>query len=118
MLTSFAVKNPKWPPHARFHNGQTLSLAIMTAVMSLYFAFRTALPNSTISPKESAFIAAAIGSYYPVSGLTSILYPGADWSDPEYPHGGAQKYLFSGFTGVLWLGYLLEANRLGKAKTA
>ena len=115
LLTS-TVHNPRWPPHARFHNGQTMSLGVCLAVASIYFTFRPSLPNNTISPKESVFAAAMIGSFYCFAGCTAILYPGTDWHDPEYPNQRAQMVLFPGVVAMMWVGYLLEVRRIGSGK--
>ena len=112
------VKNPNWPPHARFHNGQTMSLGVCLATASLYFAFRPSLPKSTISPKESVFVAAVIGSFYCLAGLSAILYPGTDWYDPGLESSSIQKVLFPATIGMMWIGYFLEVSRLDKTKTA
>ena len=93
-----------------------MSLGVCLAVASTYFAFRPSLSNSPISAKESAFAAAAIGSFYCLAGLSAILYPLADWSDPEYAHGGEQRVVFAGIPVMMWIGYALEVNRIGKAK--
>ena len=37
--------------------------------------------------------------------------------DPDVEDPG-QKYLFSGVVASMWIGYALEASRLGKAKAA
>ena len=34
------VFSPDWPPHAKFHNGQTLTLAVTAAAVSLWQAWR------------------------------------------------------------------------------
>ncbi|MFE0024716.1 DUF6640 family protein, partial [Amycolatopsis sp. NPDC059021] len=34
------VHNPAWPPHAKFHNGQTMSLGLALGVGSLYQLWR------------------------------------------------------------------------------
>ena len=86
------------------------------ATASLYFAFRPCFPQNTISAKESAFAAAAIGSFYCFAGLTAILYPGTEWFDPEYPNAEAQKYIFSVVVGLMWVGYFLEARRIEASK--
>jgi len=113
------VLNPRWPPHARFHNGQTMSLGVLLSSASLYFAFRPAFtPMTVAAAQESAFYASAIGSFYCVAAMSAILYPGTDWKDPEAKFGGGQKWLFSSIVAAMWVGYGLEVARLGKAKSA
>jgi hypothetical protein len=34
------IFNDRWPPHAKFHTGQTLSMSILLGVMSAFFAWR------------------------------------------------------------------------------
>jgi len=78
------VYNPKWPPHARFHNGQTMTLGVMLCATSLYLAYR---PTSSIAAaKDSIFLAAAVGSWYCAAGLTAITYPGKDVVGWFRPH--------------------------------
>ena len=66
------------------------------------------------------FYAALIGSFYCTAGLSSILYPGADWNDPgDTDHlaaAGLQKMLFPATIAIVWVGYFLEVRRLGKGK--
>lgn len=111
------VYNPRWPPHARFHNGQTMTLGILLSAMSLYFAYRPlGAKRSAAETKESMFYSALIGSFYCVAGLSAILYPGTNWKDPGIEAGGGQPELFSGVVAMMWIGYALEVRRLGKAK--
>ncbi|KAK1807831.1 hypothetical protein LTR12_017811 [Friedmanniomyces endolithicus] len=113
------VYNPRWPPHARFHNGQTMSLGILLSTTSLYFAYRPfGTQLSTAATRDSIFYSALIGSFDCFAGLTAILYPGTDWNDPDITVGGAQPVLFSGVVASMWVGYAFELNRLGKAKQA
>jgi hypothetical protein len=35
------IYNPKWSPHAKFHNSQTISLSILLGFLSLYLLFRS-----------------------------------------------------------------------------
>jgi hypothetical protein len=107
------VLNPRWPPHAKFHNGQTMSLGALLCSTSLYFAFR-----SSKTPKEDLFHASLIGSFYCAAGLCAILYPGTDWQDPEFDGAGEQRYLFFGVVVAMWVGYALDTVILGKFKTA
>lgn len=117
LQTNLIVSNPNWPPHARFHNGQTMSLSVCLAAASIYFTFRPSFPKNTISAKESAFVAAAIGSFYCFAGMTAILYPGTNWWDKEYPNNGEQKYIFSGILVMMWAGYVWEASRMDGMKS-
>lgn len=32
--------NPRWPPHAKFHDGQTMAMGVLLALASLFFAWR------------------------------------------------------------------------------
>ncbi|KAK5136382.1 hypothetical protein LTR08_003508 [Meristemomyces frigidus] len=116
------VMNPNWPPHARFHNGQTMSLGILLASTSLYFAFRPCMSGASTKPimqaRDSLLYSAVIGSFYCAAGLSAILYPGTDWKDPDIETGGGQLVLFSGVVVAMWVGYALEVSRLGKAKAS
>ncbi len=35
------IHNPRWPPYAKFHNGQTMLLGIGLGLFSLFLLFRT-----------------------------------------------------------------------------
>ncbi|KAK3674699.1 hypothetical protein LTR78_005421 [Recurvomyces mirabilis] len=113
------VYNPTWPPHARFHNGQTMSLGVLLASMSLYFAYRPALDKklSSTAARESMLWSTIIGSFYSLAGLSAIFYPGTDWYDPPLTKDPGQRWLFSGIVVAMGAGYALESSRLGKAKT-
>ncbi|KAF2212408.1 hypothetical protein CERZMDRAFT_97681 [Cercospora zeae-maydis SCOH1-5] len=110
------VLNPRWPPHAKFHNGQTMTLGVLLASMSTYFLFRPTL--SFEQTKDNLWAAATIGSFYCAAGLCAILYPGTAWQDPEFPGNGEQRYVFGGVCILMWLGYWLEARKLPRNKSA
>jgi hypothetical protein len=114
------VYNPRWPPHARFHNGQTMTLGVLLATMSIYFAFRPAF-TPRMKPAEqvqSVLWASTVGSFYCLAALCAIWYPGTDWKDPESEFGGEQKYLFGGVVVAMWVAYALEASRLGSVRSS
>ncbi|EME48605.1 hypothetical protein DOTSEDRAFT_67595 [Dothistroma septosporum NZE10] len=108
------VLNPRWPPHAKFHNGQTMSLAVLLASASLYYLFRPA--ETEQQRRDNVFTSALMGSLYCFAGMCAILYPETAWQDPEFDQGGEQRYLFSGICVAMAIGYLLESSRLTKTK--
>ena len=72
-------RNPNWPPHAKFHNGQTMLMGIGLGILSLciLFGFRPlTLPMF--------LVAAAVAGVYFVAMALSTLFPGTAWVDPEF----------------------------------
>ena len=75
-------RNPNWPPHAKFHNGQTMLMGIGLGILSLciLFGFRPlTLPLFLIAT-------AVAGSYFVTMALAT-LFPGTAWIDPEFAQG-------------------------------
>ncbi|KUJ13123.1 uncharacterized protein LY89DRAFT_673220 [Mollisia scopiformis] len=104
------VMNPRWPPHARFHNGQTMSMGLALGLSSLYYAFR---PTANVIVKqESIKTAAVFGTLYWVTGLSAILYPGSKGMDPEFGEGFPQFWMFSIFALCSLMGSYLETRQL------
>jgi hypothetical protein len=115
------IKNPNWPPHARFHNGQTMSMGMGLGLLTLYITWRAGTTKSTPEQSlDSAFLAALTGSMYWLTGMSAILYPGARWVDPEYDDGklAPQIIVFSTMFVLSWVAYLLERQRLSPAVEA
>jgi hypothetical protein len=73
------INNPRWPPHAKFHNGQTMLLGIGLGLYSLFLLFGTG--KLTVM---HFYLAAAAASLYFVAMLLSPMFPGSGWSDPEF----------------------------------
>ena len=73
------IYNPKWPPHAKFHDAQTMLLATLLAGATLFFTWRRR------GDSETNLIGAtgAAASYWIALAL-SILFPGTAYLDPEF----------------------------------
>jgi hypothetical protein len=73
------IFNPDWPPHAKFHNGQTLAFGVLCAAATLFFAWRRS------GDRRTNILAAAI-----TGGLTlwaqaaAYTVPGIAWTDPKF----------------------------------
>jgi hypothetical protein len=74
------VYNPNWPPHAKFHNAQTLLLGPLLGAVSLYLLWG----------KHDLHTAILTSSLYWISQLGSLAFPGTALVDPEFRnrHGG------------------------------
>ena len=71
------MRNPRWPPHAKFHNAQTIGLGALLGAASLWFTWRR---------KRSADLGVAVltgGAIY-ASWAFATLMPGTAWTDPEF----------------------------------
>ena len=71
--------NPAWPPHAKFHNGQTMLLGIFGGSLSLYILF--ACGPLTL---RLFLLAAAAAAMYWFSMALAPFFPGTAWYDPEF----------------------------------
>ena len=73
------IYNPKWPPHAKFHDAQTMLLGTLLAGATLFFTWRQR------GDSETNLIAAtlAAASYW-IALAASILFPGTAYLDPEF----------------------------------
>jgi hypothetical protein len=71
--------NPRWPPHAKFHNGQTMLMGIFSGSLSLAILFG-------VHPLTFPLflIAAAVAVNYFVAMLFAPTFPGTAWTDPEF----------------------------------
>ncbi|EAT87858.1 hypothetical protein HBI56_092240 [Parastagonospora nodorum] len=111
------IYNPNWPPHARYHNGQTMSMGLFTGLITLYVLH---FSRSTFSPDVQianlTWICVLHTVYYG-SSLSGILYPGAQWMDPEFGEGSPQLYGFPVLIGIVWIGWALEKGRIARVSS-
>jgi hypothetical protein len=73
------IYNPRWSPHAKFHDGQTLSLSLLLGGLTTFLAWK---PTRNVPMMVAG--AGIAASLYFISQGTAILYPGTDYSDPEF----------------------------------
>jgi hypothetical protein len=74
--------NPRWPPHAKFHNGQTMTMGMIGGALSLVILF--ACKPLTLWP---FLVATAVAGNYFVAMALAPAFPGTDWTDPEFSAG-------------------------------
>jgi hypothetical protein len=73
------IFNPSWPPHAKFHGGQTLSMSVLLGLLTIVFAWRKTGDRTTAVITTTAFAA-----LYWISQGAAILYPGTAFFDPQF----------------------------------
>ena len=82
-LVPFTAKqhlfNPRWPPHAKFHNAQTMLEGMGLGLMSLYVLFGLAPLTRPLF-----YLAASFPGLYFGSMLLCTSFPGTAWQDPEF----------------------------------
>jgi small-conductance mechanosensitive channel len=64
------IYNPAWPPHAKFHNAQTMAMAVLLALATLYFVWSSRDSQRIVLP------AAVTGGLYWLSQALGFLFPG------------------------------------------
>lgn len=73
------MQNPKWPPHAKFHNGQGILMGLGSGILALAILF-----GWQPLRMSALVIAAIVASLYWVSILIAPIFPGTAWADPEF----------------------------------
>ncbi len=71
--------NPALPPHAKFHNGQTMLLGLFLGTLALVILF--AVGPLTL---PLFLIAAAVAGVYFLAMALAPLFPGTAWIDPDF----------------------------------
>lgn len=90
--------NPLWPPHAKFHNAQTMSLGLLLAACAIGFAVWP-----TRAPRQRLVAVAVLGSLYWTSIFFAQFFPGVGFFDPQ----------FVDREGILILGHRLTQAEMG-----
>ncbi|KAL7939224.1 hypothetical protein V8C35DRAFT_286066 [Trichoderma chlorosporum] len=100
------IYNPNWTPHAKFHNGQTMSMAVTLGLSTAYYALKGSKNSS-----DNLWIAGWLGSMYWVTCISAILYPDSLAIDPEFGSGFPQLYVAFLHLSFVWGGVWLEKNK-------
>ena len=73
------IYNPLWPPHAKFHNAQTMILGTLLGLAALFFVWR-----GTADPASNLLTALMFASFYWISQTASLTFPATALLDPEF----------------------------------
>lgn len=71
--------NPNWPPHAKFHNAQTMLMGMVSGSLSLVILFGTRRLTLPV-----ILLAAVIAANYFATMALAPLFPKTAWMDPEF----------------------------------
>ena len=92
------IYNPTWPPHAKFHNAQTMLLGLALGACALFTVWRGAG-----GARLSLRTATVFGALYWITQLGSITFPGTAYVDP----GAGSGLLFGFLPGQVFAGLVL-----------
>lgn len=102
------IYNPHWPPHAKFHTGQTLSMSLLLGGLTISLAW---WPSNNV-PLTVA-VAAVAASLYFIAQSTAILYPNTAYFDPEFKPQTVRGVLLAIVIDVVYLSAVVVASWLG-----
>jgi hypothetical protein len=115
------IYNPAWPPHAKFHNAQTMVLGTILGFLSIYCLWF----RKGITKQQKLNEATVLASLYWLAQLPATFFPGTALTDPginsvKMPviFGVEFNKLTLNMTVIfplIILGYYLESRSLKKA---
>ncbi|MBP2615473.1 DUF6640 family protein [Chryseobacterium jejuense] len=108
------IFNPRWPPHAKFHNAQTMLFGAVLGLLSLWFIWVQK------GDKWDVFrLSIIFASLYWITQAMSILFPGTALFDPEFSYPGQwpiQFILDGAMFLLLIIAYFLESKHSDRLK--
>jgi len=104
------IYNESWPPHAKFHNAQTMSSGVALSVATLVNLWR---PGSGRVGLDAAALSASV---YWVSQLSAVLYPGTASVDPPGEDNWPQLRFTIPILAAIGTGYALSRRGLKTKK--
>jgi hypothetical protein len=117
------IYNPLWPPHAKFHNAQTMVLGAILGLLSIYCLWF----RGGVSEQQKLNEGVVLASLYWLAQLPAVFFPGTALTDPGINH--VQMPVIFGIEfnqlvmdivlifPLLILGYYLESRRLKKGES-
>jgi hypothetical protein len=115
------IYNPAWPPHAKFHNAQTMALGTILGFLTIYCLWF----RKGVTKKQKLNEATVLASLYWLAQLPATFFPGTALSDPGINHarmpiifGIELNQVIMDITVIfplIALGYYLENRSLKKA---
>jgi hypothetical protein len=115
------IYNPAWPPHAKFHNAQTMVLGTILGFLTMYCLWF----RKGITKKQKLNEATALASLYWLAQLPATFFPGTALADPGINSVKMPVIFGIEFNQVIMdiivifpliaLGYYLESRSLKKA---
>jgi hypothetical protein len=100
------IYNSSWPPHAKFHNAQTMSSGVALGVVTLINLWRSG------SGRVGLDAAALSASVYWVSQLSAFFYPGTASVDPPGKDDWPQLRYTIPILAAIGTGYVLARRGL------
>jgi hypothetical protein len=116
------IYNPAWPPHAKFHNAQTMVLGALLGILSIYCLWL----RKEISEQQKLNEATVLASLYWLAQIPAKFFPGTALTDSginslKMPivFGIEFNQLTLGITVIyplIVLGYYLESRSIRRAR--
>lgn len=103
--------NPNWPPHAKFHNAQTIMLGTLLGLIVLWLVWF----NKNYNNVKTIQMTIILASFYWIAQVGAYFFPETALVDPEFRKPGeapAQLILCSVIFMFLIVAYSLEKNRI------
>src|SRR5215211_1586520 len=72
--------NPNWPPHAKFHDSQSILLGALLGASGLYFLWRR-----NEHPESNLALGALLPVFFWMAQGVSFVFPGAEGLEAEFP---------------------------------
>ena len=95
------IKNPRWPPHAKFHNAQSILMGFTLGVLAIAILFE----RSPVS-RSRLLLSALLASIYWLCIFAAPIFPGTAFTDPEFASTNPTPL---GLPAQLFIGFVLTA---------